>query len=743
MIADDEVRVRALDPEKSFIVEAPAGSGKTELLTRRFMNLLSSVQDPQEILAITFTRKAANEMRMRILNKGYTSDPQKLKIMTIDAFCHELVTKMPLKSKQVYEFNITDTPEELYKKAVENVLLYQDSESLKKLLLHLDSDVVRLTNLCIDMLSHRDQWLPYLFGLEGIAELENNLKKSREHLIQRAHNLLPAGYHETDTEKLADIFLTKKAEWRKKAPLSETPELLEVLTDLFYAPDENYSASQKAVIQALAEILPILVAELQLVFKENNQVDFIEINLRALQALGTEEEPTDLALYWDYQLKHLLIDEFQDTSVMQLKLIEKLIAGWEMGDGRSLFLVGDPMQSIYRFRKAEVGIFLQIQQKGFKNIKPTNLRLHTNFRTVDQLVNWHNVFFEKLFPEKSNETLGAVAYKPSVAHKKSDKKAVYYSLEKDFINIIKKNSHKHTAILVRSRNHLKELLPLLHHENIAYKATDIAFLADSQVIIDLLALTKALLDPLDRIAWLSVLRNPWINMSLQQLHDLASVDYDGFIWDALNKQNKYSIPPALSWAMENKRRYPLRVWVEKTWLKLNGPDYLKGSQELKYVYAYFDLLEQYEDINIIEKKLAVLGLPADNNPDIKLEIMTIHKSKGLEFDTVILPGLGRITRPHSSKLLLWSERINYAGQSELLVAPIKHRSESENKTYQYLKREESKRAYYEAQRLLYVAATRAKEELHILISENDRVDKNSLLSQLLGIETGVEYDRDE
>ncbi|HEV2614528.1 MAG TPA: UvrD-helicase domain-containing protein [Gammaproteobacteria bacterium] len=726
------VRVRALSPTDSFIVEAPAGSGKTELLTQRFLKLLSTVQNPEEILAITFTRKASNEMRLRIINKGYTGDPQRLRIMTIDAFCNDLVARMPLKSKQTYEFNISESPEKLYQQAVHNIFLYQHSESLKKLLLHVDNDALRLTELCMDMLSHRDQWLPYMFGLEGLSELENNLKKSRDFLIQRAYRLLPAQYH---IPEAADVFLTKKAEWRKKAPLSENPELVEVLVDLFHAPDESYSTAQKDLIQSLAELLPILVAELQLVFKENNQVDFIEINLRALNALGTEDEPTDLALYLDYALKHLLIDEFQDTSVMQLKLIERLVAGWEPHDGRTLFLVGDPMQSIYRFRKAEVGLFLHAQREGIKNIKLINLRLIKNFRTVDKLVDWHNEFFAKLFPQHSNETLGAVAYKPSLAHKTSHNQAVFYSAEQDFLNIIKNNLHKHTAVLVRSRTHLKPLLELLHKENIAYRGTDIAFLEDNIIVQDLFSLTKALLNLKDRIAWLSILRAPWCNASLKILYDIAGTDHQSDIWTLIQFQSGLeNFKSSVGWALDNTRRLSLRAWVEKTWLKLNGPDFLKDQQELNYVNAYLDLLDKYDDIEIIGEKLSTLGLPQNSDPNIKLEIMTIHKSKGLEFDVVILPGLGRPTRPDSSKLLLWSERINYLGEPELLVAPLKHKSESENKTYQYLKREESKRAYYEMQRVLYVAATRAKECLYILQPESEKTAKNSLLSQLMGVE---------
>ena len=125
----------------------------------------------------------------------------------------------------------------------------------------------------------------------------------------------------------------------------------------------------------------MLVAQLQVVFKERGSVDFSAISLAALTALGTDDAPTDLALYFDVKLRHILVDEFQDTSITQHNLLRKLTAGWETNDGRSLFVVGDPMQSIYRFRQAEVGLFLQSQLQGIGNIQLKPLQLTVNFRS--------------------------------------------------------------------------------------------------------------------------------------------------------------------------------------------------------------------------------------------------------------------------------------------------------------------------------------------------------------------------
>jgi ATP-dependent exoDNAse (exonuclease V) beta subunit len=115
-------------------------------------------------------------------------------------------------------------------------------------------------------------------------------------------------------------------------------------------------------------LLPRAAGQLKLVFQARGQVDFTEVAQGALLALGGTEAPSDLALALDYRIRHLLVDEFQDTSITQYELIAKLTAGWEPGDGRTVFAVGDPMQSIYRFREAEVGLFLRARAAGIADL---------------------------------------------------------------------------------------------------------------------------------------------------------------------------------------------------------------------------------------------------------------------------------------------------------------------------------------------------------------------------------------
>src|SRR5688500_3622770 len=142
IIADAAERERALDPTRSFIVQAPAGSGKTELLVRRFVKLLSAVERPEEILAITFTRKAAAEMRKRVLKELAESKQlgQRLRIRTTDAFCASLTRQMPVLSRFGAQPELVDDARPHYREAAARALSDLNTP-VERLLAHLDNNV--------------------------------------------------------------------------------------------------------------------------------------------------------------------------------------------------------------------------------------------------------------------------------------------------------------------------------------------------------------------------------------------------------------------------------------------------------------------------------------------------------------------------------------------------------------------------------------------------------------------------
>lgn len=861
-ISDHPQRLQALDPLHSFIVQAPAGSGKTGLLTQRFLVLLARVDEPEEIIAITFTRKAAAEMRHRILQalhdateelpaegdfaqqtrqlardalvrdqvRGWKllDNPARLRIQTIDSLCAWLIGQMPVISGKGVLSAVTKNADKLYLEAAHLTLasLEEDSEwspAVAHLIQHLDNRLDRLQRLIADMLAHRDQWLRHVVGSADANKIRNHLEQALARRITRVlHTLIHAApidqqleivelacfaaaqlQDESDKssisrcamlsqwpgsklcdrpvwESIAELLLTQNNEWRKKvdirqgfpspgstknqelkerytqtkqrmqallADLQQNELFRQSLTQLRSLPPAQYEEEAWETLQALFTLLKLTTANLALVFQQTGAVDFCEITLAAIHALGTAEEPTDLALALDYRISHLLVDEFQDTSFNQAQLLHGLTAGWQAGDGRTLFLVGDPMQSIYRFRQAEVGLFLDICKRGYFDQIPMHfLRLTVNFRSQAGVVNWINQHFLSIFPAKNEITTGAVTYAAATAfHPEAAGEAVnvFAGLQKndqaeaaDIVSIIQQirqeSPQDKIAILVRNRSHLPVIIVSLHQAKLRFQAVEIEKLARRPIIQDLTVLTRALLHAADRIAWLALLRAPFCGFSLGDLHALVHTDQAMTIVDCLSTsvamahlsedgQQRYKrVQPVLVEALSLSGRVSLRTIVESVWLQLGGPACVTDNTDLANAEAYFELLQKleetgmYPDEQTLDDALAQLFASPDTTADDSLQIMTIHKAKGLEFDTVILPGLGKSARSNREKLLNWMEFPDESGTADLVCAPISAPGNEKNPISAYLMAIEQEKSSLESARLLYVAATRAKKHLYLL-----------------------------
>jgi ATP-dependent helicase/nuclease subunit A len=216
------------------------------------------------------------------------------------------------------------------------------------------------------------------------------------------------------------------------------------------------------------------------------------------------------------------------------------------------------------------------------------------------------------------------------------------------------------------------------------------------------------------------------------LHALSGSNRDATIWDLLHGPHELSddaharidrILPVLDQALSERGRRPLRDWVEAAWLALGGPACVEDAAALEDAAAYFDLLDglaegaDLADFDWFREQVNGLFAPPDAAAGDRVQLMTIHKAKGLEFDTVILPGLGAIPRTDDQSLLLC---IEHGG--ELLLAPISESGGDNDPIYQYLAKIEGRKAEQEVGRLLYVAATRARSNLHLLGSIREKSD---------------------
>lgn len=841
MIADALQRQAAIDVTQSCIVQAPAGSGKTELLIQRLLALLAEVEAPNQILAITFTRKAAGEMRHRLLEALTASqndpcperaheaktwnlagnalkkqgadllrNPAQLSIQTIDSFNASLVRKMPWLSRFGALPELADDAEQLYLKAAERLLKRLDvkgpgNEELRRLLSHLDNQVGHLQKMLVDMLTRRDQWLRHLLntGADPRATLESGLIRLVADQLNGVRDQFPlllseellfcghfAAANRDDSvlqpladleqlpgseladlcrwQALADLLLTAESKLRKTVNVrngfpvgkansaakqrmlgllkafGEAPEFIERLAQVRHLPADGYRENQWQILQCLVELLPLLVAELWLVFRGQGKADYASIALQAKQALGVADNPSELLLRTDSDLRHILVDEFQDTSWLQYELLTVLTSGWLEGDGRSLFLVGDPMQSIYRFREAEVGLFLRtfVGQLGDEGPKLKPLRLSCNFRSQKGIVSWVNRCFAQIFPERVDVASGAVPLAMASAVK-AELSGPACSLHpfngrddlveaQQVLQIVQQarqeNPEQTVAILVRGRNHLQAILPLLRQNKLKYQAQDIDQLGVRPAALDLVNLCKAVLQRADRLAWLTVLRAPWCGLSLADLHvlvaDAPKVTLPSLLADerriaSFSVAGQVAIArvwPILQQSISRRGRLSLRNLLEGTWLALGGPACYdtEGVADAQLVFGLIESLEQggeLSDFDLLEQGLKKLFAAPDGEADDKLQVMTIHKAKGLQFDTVILPGLGKSTRGADSPLLRWLEHPEYG----LLLAPVAERSSGvKDPVYQLIGKLEKEKQDLEATRLLYVATTRAISRLHLL-----------------------------
>jgi ATP-dependent exoDNAse (exonuclease V) beta subunit len=908
---DQRQRERALDAGRSILVQAPAGSGKTDLLTRRFLRLLSEVDEPGRIVAITFTKAAAAEMRNRILSeleKAAASDarsddefsmeflarralqhsralgwdllnmPAQLRISTIDSFCYELALQQPLLSGLGGGLEITERPAELYRRAARRTLEQigegdgsaSPGPAIEALLSWRDNGLQEMENLLVNMLAARDRWMQE-FWLRDFAEMReadwDALRASLERPFARTvadavcelDRLLddemrdeamdlarfscgqrnkwlqcklfqfaglpcqpfrnPDALEETRQGYLcmAQMLLTKDGNlcsprsfnvtrgFPTESPdekrritnlvnrLDSIPGFEEKLNAIGQLPPAHYPEEDWQIVRACFTLLRRAAAELMVEFAEAGVVDFTEVSQMAQRVLkGEDELPSEAALAVADGIHHLLVDEFQDTSRRQHKLIGSLVAAWPETEGRTVFVVGDPMQSIYFFRDADAELFPRVRHVGLE--VPTGethklefVPLSSNFRTAPKLVDRLNDAFSQIFSVRDGSGIELSAAQP--AREAAPDREPRFHLHVDFVpqtvriyssrpdalqrkqEAAQTREMKHQAqtseIVALIRSHMdrieaarargekyriavlgrtyKALAPVaqeLREAAIPFRAVDLESLHDRPEVLDALSLARAVFYREDRVAWLGVLRAPWCGLSLADVHRLASADDAevlrrpvpellGSRLHLLSKEGREAakrVLDTIETAAQLRAAQPaasLGTWLEQVWLRLGGAACVDatGRANVDRLWECLDQL-QYGEPDLLGRGLAgaLEQLKAQPDPaaasDHGVQLMSIHKSKGLEFEVVIVPDLQAPSGRNDFKLLSWLERglehPDDAGAiTEFLVAPLPSKGAESGQAKKWVDRVYRQRESQEMRRILYVAATRAREELHL------------------------------
>jgi len=841
-----EARAQAIEPTGCFLVQAPAGSGKTELLTRRILKLLSVVEEPEEILALTFTRKAASEMRGRVIGAlrmpkptdpdshqmetwllaqqansrsdecGWhlSEHPSRLRIMTLDSFAFALAGQLPLLS------GLGDMPapsvhvEPLYREAAEiaiHSLIRSHPDQAAAVLLHQDHNMLALIRLIADMLGKRDQWLHQIIRHRNDMaalriEQESLLKTIMAQQLVHCAGMIPDRLRQEMPavirfagENLGDDVLASLQSW-PEAELDQLPvwqliaelmlvkngtafrksvnknsgfpagkafagqkgeflSMLEQMADidgLAVALDNlrklpstpGFDEGQWQVLEGLFSLLLEASARLKLLFSQRGEADFIEIAVRAMDAIEDEQgRPTDLLMRLDYRIHHVLIDEFQDTSQLQMRLLQNLTEGWHGADAtnRSLFMVGDPMQSIYRFRKAEVSLFLQVAAHEVDLPETQSLQLQQNFRSSPVIVDWVNRAFATIFPDQPDALMAAVGHATASAALEHDgavnlylqqgrddmaeAKAVVETIQQEL-----KREGSRIAVLARSRKHLHAIMQALAGACIAFRAVDILPLDARPEVRLLRALLRALLHPADRESWAALLRSPCCGLDTGDLHRLLGADARPVFSIIADDERLLQLGEgarrricflrdALMPCIAQAGRVPVRPLLNLAWQRLAMPGLIEAGAEIN-VEAMLDLVEQTEDgglidFSLLDERLEKLyAAPDTSEAASRIELLTMHGAKGLQWDMVILPGLGKSSGRSDSPLLAFTD-VPVHGELNPLVA-VRGAVRSSDAVYNLVHGIEKIRENNELSRLLYVACTRAVTALKMFGHVSDK-----------------------
>jgi ATP-dependent exoDNAse (exonuclease V) beta subunit len=894
---DQAQREQALDAARSILVQAPAGSGKTDLLTRRFLRLLSEVEQPGQIVAITFTKAAAAEMRHRILgelekaaaNPAPQADeflmdslahrallhsqafgwnlldlPAQLRISTIDSFCRDLALQQPLLSGFGGGLEIAEQPDELYRRAARETLRKIDQigsalgAAIEELLLWRDNGWQEMEELLVEMLKSRDRWMhdfvlerepdwdalrerlerPFANGVRTtlirLSQLLDQVPGARNEALELARFAceepgtsspwglaesveIPSAPFSDGAESARELFSllseflqTQKGTWRSErglktsdgfpstprgkagkvrfssliAALAAVPGLEASLATVRALPPTRYTEEDWQIVRSCFTLLRQAAGELQIAFAEAGTVDFIEVAQVAQRVLqGDDNLPTDAAMAVSDGIRHLLVDEFQDTSRRQHQLLSSLIAAWPERAGRTCFVVGDPMQSIYFFRDADAELFPRVKALGLEipNDEPLLfdfVPLKANFRTAPSLVERLNQAFKQIFT--TGDGSGVTFSSAQPARKEIENAGLPFTLHLDFvpmagrgqavepgneketarieqigeivaliqryskrINQAKVSSEKfRIAVLGRARSHLVPIAEALRQAGIPFRAVELEKLSARPEVLDALALARALLNPQDRVAWLGVLRAPWSGLSLDDLHCLASNDDPALLLRPLPELMAERLPQlsedgrraaaralqtyaAASALRAAQPTASLGTWLEKVWLLVGGAACVDSAARanLNLLWRCLDRLPSGEPDLLGPSLVAALDkLTAQPAPeassDCGVQLMTIHKSKGLEFEVVIVPELQAGNGRGKPRMLSWLERglaePDESGEiTEFLIAPFQRKGADRGKAKEWVDRVYRERESQETRRILYVAATRAREELHL------------------------------
>jgi len=864
------------------IVQAGAGTGKTSALINLYLQLLegkTNLNYPlkiDEIVAITFTEKAANEMKERtriaidkkIVGDAYMrpslikkqNDLQTLEfwknlkeeffkanINTIHGFCSSILREYSMEANIDKDFSVLAELEA-------NIILEDLIDSfLKEKIKNKDKEVTRLLydyglNSSTYMLGLKDSLLTIYQKMREVDWLDNksiadfsmeenryyqNLTRIIKDLNDKIKLVEPLFVNKQEDYKnlleswnrfKKDILSSKDSTPSSKPPLSSG--LLEQLVRMeeFFnlkglprnltSKDGKFNLSDlvkeireiitsdktiTGLIPMLSQILSYssinslyqLISEIEEIYKEEkarlNCVDFSDLQILTQTLI---RDNLEVRKELKDKFKAILVDEFQDTNALQQQIIfylaenknnEGVFPDIKLSD-RKLFLIGDPKQSIYKFRGADVTIFNKVKSKILKDNPGANfLSSNTNYRSQRPIINFVNALFSNVLTpfkkEKKDFEIDYIKENHQINANRCDtdsKLVEIIELDKEApidqarsveaeilaqrileivkgqqldFNIYDKNgksfrpSFKDFAILLHKFTRLDIYEDALKKFNIPYYVVKGRGFYKNQEILDIYNFLSFLINPLDTLALVGILRSPFFEISDEGIYLLKCRERSQPFPMGLSDFDKKKFSDALDLFKELnvvKDRISISELIE---LILDKTNYIaiisattQGIQKVANIKKLIRIASDFERktafslrefIIYLERLINTEPLEADlqilNEEENVVQIMTIHQAKGLQFPIVIIPDIGQTTPLSIKDRIIFNEESGVA----IKVYSTEILSYKNTSTYNKIVEQEKEKDIAESKRLFYVATTRAKDYLIISSSKSNKVSQNS------------------
>lgn len=783
---------------------AGAGSGKTYVLMKRFVQILRADMsvNPTNIVAITFTRKAADEIKGRVRQavgecvEQAQTDLERLRwqehlqkvesapISTIHSLCSRILRDNPVETQLDPEFTVLEDFEEkdFFKETLQQYLRknIKDNEALRRMVQTYGvnsfvNQVDALSGKLSELVMEKDLAEPYLKAKEELPALQQKLFAAVREVIE-AREALGAKTKGRQTLTEAAGLLDEM----KKQLLAPEPDcslldasgvvkvsgkaLAAELTNLKNLRQELANVLMNAkgcdLVQDWLVVLQDFYACLSVRKQENNVLFNDDLDLLAIEYLQKNE-----ALRQKYQerYKYIMVDEFQDTNERQRQLIY-LLCGNKLDNTNNLFIVGDVKQSIYRFRHADVSVFNRVKEDIAQNAGK-NLGMKTNFRSTQSIVESCNTAFCQLMDLPKEEiclehheganTGGAKVCLLQVPYKSKDDElgakedkwqkeaeAIAAYLQQELPKVepqLRPGASK--AILLRAMTHCEILRQTLQGYGINCVVVKGKGFYEQQEVLDIMNLLASLHNRYASLELAGALRSNYFGLDDATLTQLFwQTENDKPLWDVLQAVGSGELqmnlqPEQQALAMQAAERLrslrqaaalmALPELFAQLWDELkpefvlsqqeNGPSKLANVKKLRRLAQQYcqtkqaslaEWLQNVKDLRASSSKEPAATVQADD----ALQIMTIHNSKGLEFDLVILPQLDKSVNGDTASIKYLPGKEGEQGLLGIKV-PDKEMQLQNSGVYELAKARDSELEEAESRRLLYVAMTRAQKQL--------------------------------